>query len=114
MEEDKKPVVYKDEGSETFNKFYKWFVVAAGVFVALLMIGVIFTKTLEDYEVKPNFAPETAKEEVSPGELQRQSLDPRTHFPRKPEVIEKEQEERSWNDMTYWQRLKYYFFGIED
>jgi len=108
-----KTVILKDD-NETFNAYYKKFVYLAGIAVILIMLGVIFTRAFSDYEIKPNYAPETAREDVSPGELIRRQLDPRTHFPRQPEVIRKERREREWNNMSYWQRFKYYLFGDEN
>ena len=105
-------VILKDD-NETFNAYYKKFVYLSGIAVILIMLGVILTKAFSDYEIKPNYAPETAREDVSPGELIRRQLDPRTHFPRQPEVIRKERRERNWNNMSYWQRFKYYL-GVED
>lgn len=96
------------EVTEYLVKSYKWILTLLGMIIAVI---IAYNAWLGPYEIKPNFAPETAPYERTPGEITRDSLDPMTHFPRKPEVIRKEQYERHWNEMNLFERMWWWFFG---
>lgn len=87
---------------------YKGILVVLGAIIAVIMI---YNVWLSPYEIKPNYAPETAPYERTPGDITRDQLDPRTHFPRKEEVIRHERRERDWNDMNIIERIWWWFFG---
>jgi hypothetical protein len=89
-------------------KSYKWILALLGMIIAVI---IVYNAWLGPYQIKPNYAPETAPYERTPGEITRDSLDPMTHFPRKPEVIRKERNERMWNEMNVFERIWWWFFG---
>ena len=95
-----------DEHVETVNNWIvKSFSLMVGALIAIIIAIIVYNTVLAPYEIKPNYAPETAPYERTPGEITRDSLDPRTHFPRKPEVIRKERYEQTWNEMNVFERL---------
>ena len=89
-------------------KSYKWIL---AMLVAIIAAIIFYNTVLTPYDTRPNFAPQTAPSERTPGEITRDSLDPRTYFPRQPEVIREERKREMWNNMNLFQRFWYFFFG---